>query len=152
VLAKPIYEWLSFFKTEFRDGIKKCSSLSISKSDCILWHYFKILTADDKCITNFINIANECINLDYWLLHFKMFLPIIIPKPTKIAYNSLKAFWPIVLFNILEKLIKIIISKRLQVQSISSNFVHSNQLGELKQVLWFLILLSSSLHLTISFF
>jgi len=39
----------------------------------------------------------------------------------------------------LKKLIKKFISKRLQVQSISSNFVHLNQLGELKQcstMLW----------------
>ena len=100
VPAKPIYEWLSFFKTELRDAIKKCSSLSMSESNHILWYHFKILTTNNKCVTNFINIANECINLGYWLLHFKMFLPIIIPKPTKIAYNSLKAFWPIVLFNL----------------------------------------------------
>jgi len=36
VPAKPIYEWLSFFKTELRDAIKKCSSLSMSESNHIL--------------------------------------------------------------------------------------------------------------------
>ena len=128
------YLWVAiFFKIEFRDVIKKYNSLSMSESNYILWHHFKILTANDKFVTNFINIANKCINLSYLLLHFKMFLPIIIPKPTKMAYNSLKAFWPIVLFNMLGKCIKKIISERLQVQSISSNFVHPNQLGGLKQ-------------------
>jgi len=60
---------------------------------------------------------------------------IIISKQNKIVYNSLKAFQPIVLLNILGKLIKKIISERLQVQSICSNFAHSNQLGGLKQLL-----------------
>ena len=82
---------------------------------------------------NFINIANGYINIGYLPLHFKMSLSIIIPKPNKIAYDSSKAFQLIVLFNTLEKLIKKIISERLQVQSIFSNFVHPNQLGGLKQ-------------------
>ena len=58
---------------------------------------------------------------------------IIILKPNKAAYDSSKIFQPIVLFNTLGKFIKKVISERLQTQSISSNFVHSNQLGGLKQ-------------------
>jgi len=115
VPAKPISKWLTFSKAEFRDAIKKCSSLSMFGSDHILWHHLKILTADDKCVTNFINIANRYINLGYWPLYFKMFLLVIILKLNKVAYNSLKAFWLIVLLNMLEKLIKKIISERLQV-------------------------------------
>jgi len=55
---------------------------------------------------------------------------IIIPKPNKAAYNSSKNFYSIVLLNILGKLIEKVIGKRLQTQSIDSNFIHSNQLGE----------------------
>jgi len=42
-------------------------------------------------------------------------------------------FQPIILLNTLEKLFKQVISKRLQNQTISSNFVHPNQFGGLKQ-------------------
>ena len=48
-------------------------------------------------------------------------------------YNLPETFQSIVLLNILGKLIEKVISKRLQVHSISSNFVHLNQLGGLKQ-------------------
>ena len=88
---------------------------------------------DDKCITNFMNITNVCINLGYWPIYFKRSTLTIISKPNKIAYNSLKAFWPIVLLNMLSKPIEKTISKRLQVHSISTNFVYPNQLGDLKQ-------------------
>ena len=60
---------------------------------------------------------------------------IIIPKPNKAAYDSPKIFQPIVFLNMLGRLIKKVISKRLQVQSIFSNFVHLNQLERLKQYL-----------------
>jgi len=58
---------------------------------------------------------------------------IIISKPNKAAYNFPKIFQPIVLLNTLRKLIQKVISKRLQTQSITLNFVHPNQLGGLKQ-------------------
>ena len=48
-------------------------------------------------------------------------------------YNSSKIFRPIVLLNMLGKLIKKVIGERLQYQSITLNFVHPNQLGRLKQ-------------------
>ena len=60
---------------------------------------------------------------------------IIIPKPNKIAYNSLKMFQLIVLLNTLSKFIKKVISDRLQNQSITLNFIYPNQLDELKQCL-----------------
>ena len=64
-----------------------------------------------------------------------MSLFIIIPKPNKMAYDSLKMFYLIILLNTLGKLIKKVICKRLQFQSIPTNFIHLNQLGKLKQCL-----------------
>ena len=58
---------------------------------------------------------------------------IIISKPHKALYKSPKIFQPIVLLNTLSKLIEKAISKRLQFQLISKNFIHSCQLGGLKQ-------------------
>ena len=130
---KYILEWHPFSKEEFRNVIKKCSSSSTLEPNHISWWYFKILVDDNKYISNFVNIANIYINLNYWLLYFKMSTLIIIPKPNKVTYDSLKTFWPIVLFNMLGKFIKKVISERLQTQSIFFNFIHSNQLEWLKQ-------------------
>jgi len=59
-----------------------------------------------KYYSNIVSIANTCINLSYWLSHFKESLSIIIPKLNKSLYNILKVFCSIVLFNILGKLIE----------------------------------------------
>lgn len=49
------------------------------------------------------------------------------------AYNNLKIFCSIIFLNMLGKFIEKVISKRLQILSISSNFIYSNQLTGLKQ-------------------
>ena len=58
---------------------------------------------------------------------------IIIPKPNKTSYDSSKMFCLIVLLNTLEKPVKKVIGEKLQFHLISNNFIHSNQLEELKQ-------------------
>ena len=57
---------------------------------------------------------------------------IIIPQPNKAIYNFLKIFWLIILLNTLGKHIEKIISDKLQNQSITSNFIHPNQIDGLK--------------------
>ena len=74
-----------------------------------------------------------CINLGHWLLHFKILSSIIISKSNKASYNSPKIFRPIILLNILSKLIEKVIGKKLQFQAISKNIIHPCQLGRLKQ-------------------
>jgi len=113
--------------------IIKYNDLSTPGPDHIFWKCFKAISKDKRCLINIVNIANVCINIVHWLSHFKISLYIIIPKHNKVTYDSLKAFCPIVLPNTLEKLIEKVISKRLQFQSISNNFIHPNQLGGLKQ-------------------
>jgi len=115
--AKPLTKWLLFFKVEFTDTIKKYNSLSISGSDHLSWNHLKIFISFIRCISNFVNIVNACINLSFWPSHFKQLTLIIILKPNKPVYNLSKTFCPIILLNILEKLIEKIISKRLQIQS-----------------------------------
>jgi len=95
-------------------------------SNYISWNYLKKVLDDAKYSTNIVNIVNSCISPSYWLSHFKMSLSIIIPKSLKSLYNISKVFCLIVLLNMLKKLIKNIISNRLQVHSITSNFIHSN--------------------------
>ena len=93
------------------------------------------MVKDDKCLSNIVNIVNMWINLGHWLTHLKISPSIIIPKSYKVAYNLLKTFRQIVLLNTLVKLIKKVISERLQFQSIFKDFIHSNQFGGLKQQL-----------------
>ena len=102
--------WVDFFlKLEFNDTIKKYNSSFTPGPDYLLWSYIKELVLDNKCLTNIVNIANICA-----ILHSK-------------------AFYLIVLLNILSKLIKKVISNRVQFHAISLEFLHPNQIGELKQ-------------------
>ena len=63
---------------------------------------------------NIIDITNPCLNVSYWLFHFKMSITIVILKPNKMLYDAPKLFRLIVLLNILGKLIEKVISDRLQ--------------------------------------
>ena len=83
------------------------------------------------CLKRIINIADAYFELQP--SHFKILTSIIIPKSNKRSYNSPKAFRPIVLLNILGKLIEKVISEFLQFHLISNNFIHSSQLDGLKQ-------------------
>ncbi len=53
-----------------------------------------------------------------------MSMSIIIPKPNKTLYDTPKMFRPIVLLNILGKLIEKVIRERLQLQALSKNVIH----------------------------
>ena len=72
-----------------------------------------MLIKDNKYIINFVTIANSCINLSYWPTYFKKLTLIIIPKLNRSLYNAFKMFQPIVLLNIVGKLIKHFIDSRI---------------------------------------
>jgi len=57
---------------------------------------------------------------------------VIIPKPNKLAYYQPKSFHPIIFLNTLGKLIKKVVTKRLQFLVAKNNFIHLSQLGGLK--------------------
>jgi len=80
--------------------------------DKISWKHLKIVIKNKKCILcNIINITNACILLGHWPTHFKESLSIIIPKPNKASHDFPKMFRPIILLNILEKLIEKVIGE-----------------------------------------
>ena len=58
---------------------------------------------------------------------------LIISKPNKLSYDISKSFCPIILLYILGKLIKKVISNRIQVYFIMSNFLYPNQLEDIRQ-------------------
>ena len=112
-------------------GLK--SSWLESYTDHISWKHLKSLIANKRCLEKFIHIANACINLEYWLSHFKSTNTIIIPKPNKDSYNSPKSFRSIVLLNTTRKLIEKVISTQLQFQMSANGFLDSHQFGGTQQ-------------------
>ena len=62
-------------------------------------------------------------------------MSIITLKPNKPSYNTLETFWPIILLNMLGKVIKKVKSIRLQVYSITLNFTYTSQIGGIQQQL-----------------
>ena len=89
------------------------------------------IVSDGKYINKIVNIAKLDINFGYLPFDFKklILIIIIIIKLHKLSYNTSKIFQPIVFLNILiEKAIS-----RLQIYSIASNFIHSNQIGSINQ-------------------
>ena len=132
ITDKPTIPWLVFSKEEFRFAILSCNNSSTLGLDKLSWSHLKIILEDDECLNIIIHIANTCINLEYWPLHFKKSTTVIIPKPNKKSYDSSKSFRPIVLLNTMGKLIKKVIRERLQFNMASNDFIHLSQLGGLK--------------------
>ena len=85
------------------------------------------------CLNFIINIVNAYINLEHWSSHFKISTLIIISKLNESLYNLPKLFYPIILLNILGKLIEKVIRERIQFHIIFNNFVHPYQFGGLKK-------------------
>ena len=129
---KPMALWALFSKEEFKQVIAKYSDSSAPGSDKLSWRHLKFITKQDECLSNIINVANICINLGHWPDYFKQSSMIIIPKPNKSSYDHAKMFHPIVLLNMLGKLIKKVIAERIQFIVMKNNFIHLCQLGRLK--------------------
>ena len=127
-----LFIWNSFLEEEFANTLIKCNVLSTSGPNKLVWRHLKHILKDKLCLRNIINITDACLEIGYWLSHFKMSITIVILKPNKVLYDTLKSFRPIVLLNMLDKLIKKVISDRLQFHVISNNFIHQSQLGSLK--------------------
>ena len=121
-----------FFKLEFMNVISKCNNLSAPGPDKITWCHLKHVLKQEECLLNIINITNTCINLGHQPSYFKCSSTVIISKLNKPKYNHLKAFYPIVLLSTLGKLIKKVITERLQFIVVNNNFIHPSQLGGLK--------------------
>ena len=129
---KPYQQWRPFSAHEFKSAIAKCSDSSALGPDRMSWRHWKLIFANEDCLSTVINITDACINLGYWPDYFKTSTTIVIPKLNKSSYDNPKAFRPIVLLNTLGKLIEKVIAERIQFIVASNDFIHPSQLGGLK--------------------
>jgi len=104
----------------------KYNILSTPGPDKLVWRHLKYILKDKSCLKNIINITNACLEIGYWLFHFKISTTIVILKPNKVLYDTPKVFRPIILLNMLGKLVKKVISDRLQFHVISNNFIYQS--------------------------
>jgi len=96
---------------EMSEALKVCSNVSALGPGHITWRYLKSILADDICASGILFLANSCITLWHWPRHFKESVSVIIPKPSKLVYDTSKAFWLILLLNTLGKLIEKMIAR-----------------------------------------
>ena len=104
ISGKDVKVWALFSRKELINAIEKYNNLSAPGPDKLTQSHIKSIIKNKECIIKFIDIANTCINLGYWLFHFKTSTTVVIPKPNKAMYDSSKSFCPIVLLNTMEKL------------------------------------------------
>lgn len=90
IVSKLSFSWGSFSKEELKITIAHCNNSFIPGPDKLLWRHFKIILQDNTCLENIIKIANACIDLGYWLSHFKKLTTVIISKPNKRLRKSLE--------------------------------------------------------------
>ena len=108
------YSWYLFLEVEFTSSIAKCNNLFAPGLNKLAWRHLKYILKDNMYLKNVINFMNACIEFGYWPSHFKTSIIVVIPKPNKSSYDSPKSFRPIVILNILGKLIEKVIGDRLQ--------------------------------------
>ena len=132
IKRKPPQKWSPFSKSKFLLAINKCKDSLAPGPDKLSWCHLKSIIQNDDCLANIINITDSCIILGYWPNYFKISTTIIILKPNKSSYDQPKAFRPIVLLNMLGKLIEKVVAERLQFLVVNNEFIHLGQLGSLK--------------------
>ena len=105
--------WNSFLKEEVTSALTKCNNLFTPDPNKLAWRHFKHILKNSIYLKNITNITNACLELGFWLSHFKTSMTIVILKLNKPSYDSLKLFRPIMLLNTLGKLIEKFIGDRL---------------------------------------
>jgi hypothetical protein len=126
-------DWVGFSSCEMFDVLSVCLSCSTPGLDHVTWSHLKRILLDLVISGKILALADACLQVGYWPSDFKESVLVIILKLGKPSYSTTKLFQPIMLLNTLGKLIKKMISTRLQFDSIKFGVFHSNQLGGIQQ-------------------
>ena len=107
VPSQATRSWVPFSLLEMQEALKAYSNVSAPSPDHITWQYLKVILANNICAVGILSLANTCLSLHHWPRHFKESVSVIIPKLGTPAYDTPKAFRPIVLLNITKLIWKI---------------------------------------------
>ena len=132
VPSQATHSWMPFSLLEMQEVFKVCSNISAPGSNHITWWYFKHILSNNTCAIGIFSLANACLSLHHWPRYFKELVSIIIPKLGKPAYDTSKAFRPIVLLNTLGKLIEKIIARKLVKHGLHWGGSPQNGLGDMQ--------------------
>jgi hypothetical protein len=123
---------LSFFITinEIRQTIKQCKSNNASKFDDILNRIFKILV--NKLMSHLMSLFRVCVALNYHSRCFREIHIIILKKSKKKNYTNVNTYKLIVLLNILDKILKSMIARRINDLTKTYDLLFVNQMNERK--------------------
>jgi len=121
VPSLPMREWKAFSMLELTQALHACSSTSALGPDHVTWGMLKHLAANPCIARLFLGIAEACIQVGHWPAHFKESLSVIIPKLGKVPYSTPKLFRPIVLLNMLGKLVEKMLSCCMQFDGVHHN-------------------------------
>ena len=124
---------MPFSLLEIQEVLKAYSNVFVPNFNHITWQHFELILANNTCAVGILFLANTCLSLWRWPRHFKELVSVIIYKLGKSAYNTLKAFRPIVLLNMLGKLIEKMIVRQLQFDAVKYSILYPNQLGDVAQ-------------------
>jgi len=91
--------------------LKVCKLYKAPGNNCIPNGFFKAI--GPKLAEVVVQLANAYWVLGYFLVRFKEVWTVVFCKPGKPSYNNLGTWWPIAFLNIIGKLIKSLIAKRL---------------------------------------
>jgi len=65
IFSKITMTWMLFSYEKFKSAIDECNNSSTSELDYISWKHLKAVLKNEKCLNNFVKIANICIMLSY---------------------------------------------------------------------------------------
>jgi len=133
VPSLPVREWMPFSMLELTQALHACSSTSAPGPDHVTWGMLKTLAANPHIASLFLGLVEVCIQLGHWPAHFKESLLVIIPKPGKLSYSTPKSFHPIVLLNMLGKLVEKMLSHHMQYDGVQHGAFQPNQFGGISQ-------------------
>jgi hypothetical protein len=106
-----------------------CSNWSVPGLDHILWQHLKKLMTNQYFYSLSLWIANAHLATGHWPTEFKASIMVVIPKPEKLAYDTPKAFCPIVLLNIIRKLLDKMLACWMQFEAAEHSMFHPHQFG-----------------------
>jgi hypothetical protein len=129
IASRPTREFYPFSAQQVRDATKGTSSASAPGPDHLTWPCIKAILTHDSIAQMIARLFTSCIQNSYWPSQLKASLTVVIPKPNKQSYVSLKAYRPIVLLSCLGKLGEKIIADYIQFDCIKYSLLHPAQCG-----------------------